>query len=186
MCAGKIHWPATCLVFQEKKCSENTLAYNCERSFYFDLWNNYLVEKILGHETCQVVKNCWHFRDHPCYHHQGLMWHKIQTVLSVYQPADRDRSWAQANGVLVGGVISLSWTCLQRTHLRRPSRNNPRARRHCWDQLWSLPDLNRKSDHAPHCSLTTTMRPPTCPWKPRSLWLITTWLSFPILPTHWT
>jgi hypothetical protein len=24
-------------------------------------------------------------------------------------------------------------------------------RRHRWDQLWSLPDLNRKFEHAPHC-----------------------------------
>jgi hypothetical protein len=28
--------------------------------------------------------------------------------------------------------------------------------------------------------------PPTCPWKPQSLWLRTTRLSFPILPTRWT
>jgi hypothetical protein len=34
-----------------------------------------------------------------------------------------------------------------RTHPRRPS-----PKRHSWDQLWSLPgDLNRKSEHAPHC-----------------------------------
>jgi hypothetical protein len=54
-----------------------------------------------------------------------------------------------------------------------------RARRHHWDQLWSLPgDLNRKSEHAPYCSITIT-RSPTRPWKPQSLWL-----SFPILPTR--
>jgi hypothetical protein len=58
--------------------------------------------------------------------------------------------------------------------------NNPWACRHCWDQLWSLPDLNRKSEYAPHCSIMT-MRPPTRPWK-----LTTTWLSFPILPTRRT
>jgi hypothetical protein len=28
--------------------------------------------------------------------------------------------------------------------------------------------------------------PSTCHWKPQSLWLTTTWSSFPILPTHWT
>jgi hypothetical protein len=47
-----------------------------------------------------------------------------------------------------------------RTHQRRSSPNNPRARRHRWDQLCSL-----KFDYAPHCSFITT-RPPTCPWKP--------------------
>jgi hypothetical protein len=31
-----------------------------------------------------------------------------------------------------------------------------------------------------------TMHPPTHPWKPESLWLTTTWLLFPILPTCWT
>jgi hypothetical protein len=63
-----------------------------------------------------------------------------------------------------------------RTHQRRP--NNPWVFRHCCDQLWSLPVLNRKSEHAPHCSFITTMRPPTRPWKPQNLQL-TTWLSFP-------
>jgi hypothetical protein len=39
-----------------------------------------------------------------------------------------------------------------RTHPRRPSLNNSWARKHYWDHLWSLPgDLNRKSEHAPHC-----------------------------------
>jgi hypothetical protein len=39
-----------------------------------------------------------------------------------------------------------------KTRLQRPSPNNPWAHRHCWDQLWSLPeDLNRKFEHAPHC-----------------------------------
>jgi hypothetical protein len=57
-----------------------------------------------------------------------------------------------------------------RTHLRRPSLNNPWARRHRWGQLWSLPgDLNRKFEHAPHCSFITTTSPPTRPWKPQSL-----------------
>jgi hypothetical protein len=73
-----------------------------------------------------------------------------------------------------------------RTYLWRPSSNNPWARRRCWDQLWSFPgDLKRKFEHAPHCSFITTMRPPTRPSKPRSLWL-TTWYSFPILPTRQT
>jgi hypothetical protein len=72
------------------------------------------------------------------------------------------------------------------THPRRLSLNNPWARRHCWDQIWSLPgDLNRKFVHVPHCSITTTCLP-TNPWKPQSLWLTTTWLSFPILPTLFT
>jgi hypothetical protein len=46
-------------------------------------------------------------------------------------------------------------------------------------------DLNRKFEHAPHCSFITTS-PPTRPWKPQSLWLTATWLWFPILPTHKT
>jgi hypothetical protein len=71
-----------------------------------------------------------------------------------------------------------------RTHQRRSLLNNPWARRHCWDQLWSLPgDLNGEFEHALHCSFITTMHLPTLPWKPWSLWLITTWLLFPILPT---
>jgi hypothetical protein len=49
-----------------------------------------------------------------------------------------------------------------------PAPNNPWARRHRWDQLWSLPgDLNGKFEHVPHCSLITTTRPPTRPWKPQ-------------------
>jgi hypothetical protein len=41
---------------------------------------------------------------------------------------------------------------ISRTYPRRPSLNNPRARRHRWDQLLSLSgNLNRKSEHAPHC-----------------------------------
>jgi hypothetical protein len=39
-----------------------------------------------------------------------------------------------------------------RTLQRRQSPKNPLARRHRWDQLWSLPgNLNRKFEHAPHC-----------------------------------
>jgi hypothetical protein len=38
-----------------------------------------------------------------------------------------------------------------RTHPRRLSPNNPRGCRHWWDNLGSLPHLNRKSEHAPHC-----------------------------------
>jgi hypothetical protein len=39
-----------------------------------------------------------------------------------------------------------------KTHPWRPSSNNQWARRHRWDQLWSLPgDLNRKFEHALHC-----------------------------------
>jgi hypothetical protein len=42
---------------------------------------------------------------------------------------------------------------LSRTHSQRLPPNNPWARRHYWDQLWSLPgDLNRKFEHV--CSLT--------------------------------
>jgi hypothetical protein len=33
---------------------------------------------------------------------------------------------------------------------------------------------------------TTTTRPHTPLWKPQSLWLITTWLSFPSFLTCWT
>jgi hypothetical protein len=35
-------------------------------------------------------------------------------------------------------------------------------------------------------SFIMTTRPPTRPRKPQSLWLTTTWLSFPILPTRRT
>jgi hypothetical protein len=45
--------------------------------------------------------------DHTCPHHQGLMWHKIETVPYIYQPVARNRNWARASGMLVGGVISL-------------------------------------------------------------------------------
>jgi hypothetical protein len=39
-----------------------------------------------------------------------------------------------------------------RIHPWRPSPNDPWARRHRWDQLWSLPgDLNRKFEYVPHC-----------------------------------
>jgi hypothetical protein len=66
------------------------------------------------------------------------------------------------------------WTNLK-THPQRPLPNNPRVCRHRWDQLWSLPgDLNRKFEHVLCCSFITTMRPPTCPWQPQSLWLTTT------------
>jgi hypothetical protein len=47
------------------------------------------------------------------------------------------------------------------------------------------PDLNRKSEHASHCSIMKTL-PPTRPWKLQSLWLTTTRLLFPILPTGMT
>jgi hypothetical protein len=36
--------------------------------------------------------------------------------------------------------------------IHEDSLNNPWARRHQWDQLWSLPgDLNRKFEPIPHC-----------------------------------
>jgi hypothetical protein len=46
--------------------------------------------------------------------------------------------------------------------------NSPWARKHRWDQLWSLPGdhLNRKFEHAPHCYFITTTLRPTRPWKP--------------------
>jgi hypothetical protein len=67
-----------------------------------------------------------------------------------------------------------------KTSPQRPSPNNPWARRHLWDQLWSFPgDLNNKI-------WTCAAHPPTLPWKPQSLWLTTTWLLFPILPTRRT
>jgi hypothetical protein len=70
---------------------------------------------------------------------------------------------------------------IPRTHPRRLSLNNPWACRHYWDRLWSLPgNLNTKFEHALHCFFITTTRPPTRPWKPQSLWLTGTWLSFPI------
>jgi hypothetical protein len=72
-----------------------------------------------------------------------------------------------------------------RTHPQRLSRNNPWAGRRHWDQLWSLPgNLNRKFEHVSYCSITTTHLP-MHPWKPQSLRL-TTWLSFPFLPTRRT
>jgi hypothetical protein len=70
-----------------------------------------------------------------------------------------------------------------RTHPQRPSPYNPWACRHCWDQLWNLPgDLKRKFENAPHCSFITTTCSAAHPCKSQSLWLTTSWLSFPILP----
>jgi hypothetical protein len=78
------------------------------------------------------------------------------------------------------------WIIL-RTPPRRPSPNKPWARRYRWDQLWSLPgDLNRKFEHAPHCSFTTTTRTYTRAWEPQSLWLKIPWLWFPLLPNRQT
>jgi hypothetical protein len=54
-----------------------------------------------------------------------------------------------------------------RPHPWRPLLNNPSACWHCWDQLRSLPDLNRKFKRAPHCSVIRTMHLPTRPWKPQ-------------------
>jgi hypothetical protein len=74
-----------------------------------------------------------------------------------------------------------------RTYPRKLSPNNPWANRYRWDQLWSFTGvLNRKCEHAPHCHFIKTTCPPTHPWKPQSLLLTTTWLSFPILPTRRT
>jgi hypothetical protein len=70
-----------------------------------------------------------------------------------------------------------------RTHPWRPSPNNPWARRHCWDQLWSFPgDLNRKFEHAQHCCFITTTHPLTHPWKPQSLWLTNNMVIIPHPP----
>jgi hypothetical protein len=72
-----------------------------------------------------------------------------------------------------------------RTHPWRPSPNNPWARTHRWDQLWSLPgDLNGKFEN-----LTGTLaQPQLAPLsrqrarlqvpESQSLWLTTKWLSF--------
>jgi hypothetical protein len=77
------------------------------------------------------------------------------------------------------GHVSWRWQTFRvtnsRAHQQRQSLNNPWACRHHWDQLCSLPgDLNRKLEHAPHCSFITTTHPPTRPWKPQSFWLTAT------------
>jgi hypothetical protein len=73
-----------------------------------------------------------------------------------------------------------------RTHPQRPLPNNPWVGRNHWDQLWSLPgDLYRQFEHVSYCSFITTTHPPMHSWKLQGLWL-TTWLSFPFLPTHQT
>jgi hypothetical protein len=51
-----------------------------------------------------------------------------------------------------------------------------------WGKMCNRKDQNFST--AASGTFITTMRPPTPPWKPQSLWLTTTWLWFPILPTH--
>jgi hypothetical protein len=56
-----------------------------------------------------------------------------------------------------------------RTHPRRPSPNNPCARRHRWERLWSLAgDLTGKFEHVPHCREVCS-RPLTNDLKQRGL-----------------
>jgi hypothetical protein len=52
-----------------------------------------------------------------------------------------------------------------------------------WEEMYDNKDRNFGAT-ATGSSMTTC--PPTRPWKPQNLWLTTTWLSFPILPTHQT
>jgi hypothetical protein len=56
--------------------------------------------------------------------------------------------------------------------------------------LWSREEffalarsINMNCRHHIHWSFVTTARPPTRPWKPQSLWLITTWLLFYCSPS---
>jgi hypothetical protein len=46
-------------------------------------------------------------------------------------------------------------------------------------------EIDQNFSAATTCSFITAMHLPTHPWKPQSL-LLTTWLLFPIHPTHWT
>jgi hypothetical protein len=55
-----------------------------------------------------------------------------------------------------------------------------------WDAWEEMYDKNDRKFGATTTGSITTMRPPTHPWKPQSLWQATTWLSFPILPTRRT
>jgi hypothetical protein len=62
------------------------------------------------------------------------------------------------------------------------SPNSPWARRHCLDQLWSLPrDINKKFGTTTTGSFIMTVHPPTNSWKPQNLWLTITWILFPIV-----
>jgi hypothetical protein len=55
-----------------------------------------------------------------------------------------------------------------------------------WDPWEKMCDKKDRSFGATTTSsFIATTRLPTRPWKPQSLWL-TTWLSFPTLPTCWT
>jgi hypothetical protein len=51
-----------------------------------------------------------------------------------------------------------------------------------WEKMCDVKD--RKFGATTTGSFIMTMCPPTRPWKPQSLWLTTTWSSFPILPTR--
>jgi hypothetical protein len=53
-----------------------------------------------------------------------------------------------------------------------------------WEKMCD--ENNRNFGTTTTGSFITTMHLPTSTWKPQSLWLITTWLSFPTIPTHWT
>jgi hypothetical protein len=53
-----------------------------------------------------------------------------------------------------------------------------------WEKMCDEKDWNFVATITGSFIMTTYL--PTCPWKPQSLWLTTTWLSFPILPTRQT
>lgn len=73
----------------------------------YDIWSFHdgWSEIFSSCHLCQLAKNHWCLN--LCPHHWGLMWHEVQTIPCIYQPAACDRNWMRANGVLVGGVISL-------------------------------------------------------------------------------
>jgi hypothetical protein len=50
-----------------------------------------------------------------------------------------------------------------------------------WEKMWAEKDRNFGATTTGFFIMT--MRPPTHCWKPQTLWLTTTCLSFPILPT---
>jgi hypothetical protein len=55
------------------------------------------VNKISGSQLCHLVRSDSHFESHVCLHHQDLMWHWTETVLSVYQLVVCDWNWVQVN-----------------------------------------------------------------------------------------
>jgi hypothetical protein len=66
-------------------------------------------EAYTTHQLHQVVKNYWCFRDHLCPHHQGLTWHRIDTVPLTCEPTASDWNWVWANGETSEQNCEFAW-----------------------------------------------------------------------------